>query len=127
MMIVLTKRVVHPMQVVCGHSHASSSVLVLNKKIVFFKRTKGKLVCVFIILLYLTSLMQICPFFFVSFRVRYDDSLKKDVCQITTATRLASSLKEAILYQLNASSFRKRKTYLDILSPKQTLQYQEWL
>jgi hypothetical protein len=41
--------------------------------------------------------------------------------------RLTSSLKEAVLYQLYAASFRKRKAYLDILTPRQTILYQEWL
>lgn len=62
-----------------------------------------------------------------SFRARNDDNIKNDVSQIVAASRLASSLKEAVLYQLYASSFRKRKTYLDILTPQQTILYQEWL
>jgi len=55
------------------------------------------------------------------------DSFRRDGCQIAAATRLTYSLKEAVLYQLYAASFRKRKAYLDILTPRQTILYQEWL
>jgi len=59
--------------------------------------------------------------------VREGNSFRRDVAQISLATRLTSNLKEAVLYQLHLSSFRKRKTYLDILTPQQTILYQEWL
>jgi len=59
--------------------------------------------------------------------VRESDSFRRDAAQIALATRLASNLKEAVLYQLYLSSFRKRKTYLNILTPQQTILYQEWL
>jgi hypothetical protein len=46
--------------------------------------------------------------------------------QIAAAARMASSLKEALLYQLFVSSFRKRKAFLEILTPRQAIQYLSW-
>jgi hypothetical protein len=40
---------------------------------------------------------------------------------------MASTLKEAVRYQVYVSSFRKKKSFLEILTPKQALLYKEWL
>jgi hypothetical protein len=40
---------------------------------------------------------------------------------------MAYNLKEALRYQVYVSSFRKRKIFLDILTPKQALLYKHWL
>jgi hypothetical protein len=47
--------------------------------------------------------------------------------EIVAATRLAASAKECVIYQIYLSAFRKRKTYSDILTPRQAILYQEWL
>ncbi|KAL3925000.1 MAG: hypothetical protein SGILL_000694 [Bacillariaceae sp.] len=47
--------------------------------------------------------------------------------QVAAATRMASTLKEAVRYQVYLSSFRKKKTFLEILTPQQALRYREWL
>jgi hypothetical protein len=60
-------------------------------------------------------------------RSRKAESLHKNVSQIEAATRLASNAKECILYQIYLAAFRKRKTYNDILTPRQAILYQEWL
>jgi hypothetical protein len=39
---------------------------------------------------------------------------------------MANNLNKAMRYQVYVSSFRKRKTFLDILTPKQTLLYKNW-
>lgn len=44
-----------------------------------------------------------------------------------TATKLASNLKEAMMYQSHAASVRSAKTLTDILTPQQTLKYKEWM
>jgi hypothetical protein len=53
--------------------------------------------------------------------------LQRNVNQIVAATRLASSSKEWVLYQIYLAAYRKRKTYRDILKPRQAILYQEWL
>lgn len=40
---------------------------------------------------------------------------------------MTSRLKDAVQYQLFVASFRKKKTFLDILTPRQAIKYQEWL
>jgi len=60
-------------------------------------------------------------------RVKQYENYHRDSSQIAAATRMASSLKEAVRYQAYVSSFRKKKAYLDILTPQQTILYQEWL
>lgn len=40
---------------------------------------------------------------------------------------MASSLKEAVLYQSYTASMRGEKFYSDILTPQQTVLYQDWL
>lgn len=40
---------------------------------------------------------------------------------------MTARLKEAVLYQVYVASFRKRKTFLEILTPRQAILYQEWL
>jgi hypothetical protein len=60
-------------------------------------------------------------------RVRqHENRYRNDRTQIAAATRMASSLKEALLYQLFVSSFRKRKAFLDILTPRQAILYLHW-
>ena len=44
-----------------------------------------------------------------------------------TATKMASNLKEAMMYQSHAESVRSTKTLTEILSPQQTLKYKEWM
>jgi hypothetical protein len=39
---------------------------------------------------------------------------------------MASSLKDAVLYQSHATTMRSEKSHLDILTPKQTLLFNEW-
>lgn len=60
-------------------------------------------------------------------RLREGEGFRRNENQILTAARLASSLKEAVLYALYLTTFRQRKAYLDILTPKQAILYQEWL
>lgn len=60
-------------------------------------------------------------------RLRESGSFQRSESQILAATRLTANLKEAVLYQLYLTSFRKRKTYLDILTPRQAILYQDWL
>ncbi len=60
-------------------------------------------------------------------RVRHYEDFAVNNAQIAAATRMASTLKEAIRYQVYVSAFRKKKAFLDILTPRQTLLYQEWL
>jgi hypothetical protein len=40
---------------------------------------------------------------------------------------MASRLKEAVRYQSDVSAYRKKKSFLDILTPSQAILYQEWL
>jgi hypothetical protein len=61
------------------------------------------------------------------FRLRQVEMLQKNVSEIVAATRLSSSAKECVLYQIYLAAFRKRKTYSDILTPRQAILYQEWL
>ena len=44
-----------------------------------------------------------------------------------TATRMASNLKEAMMYQSHAESVRSTKALTEILSPQQALKYKEWM
>jgi hypothetical protein len=44
-----------------------------------------------------------------------------------TATKMASNLKEAMMYQSHAASVRSAQTLTDILTPQQTLKYKEWM
>ena len=60
-------------------------------------------------------------------RVKQRERLANERSQIAAATRMASSLKEAVLYQSHAASVRNEKFFTDILPPKQTILYQEWL
>ena len=64
---------------------------------------------------------------FFQFRIQQGDVFRSNGSQIAAATRLASSLKEAVDYQLYVASFRKRNTFFDILTPRQAILYQEWL
>ena len=61
------------------------------------------------------------------FRLRQIETLKKNLSEIVAATRLAASAKECVIYQIYLAAFRKRKTYSDILTPRQAILYQEWL
>ena len=61
------------------------------------------------------------------FSLRETEVLQKNTSQMVAATRLANSAKECILYQLYLAAFRQRKTYRDILTPRQAILYQEWL
>ena len=72
------------------------------------------------------SLLKL-PLLLKNCRLREGESFRRNGSQILAATRLASNLKEAILKQLYLTSFRKRKTYLDILTPRQAILYQDWL
>eukprot|EP00536_Pseudo-nitzschia_multiseries_P009811 jgi/Psemu1/288692/fgenesh1_pg.285_\ len=58
---------------------------------------------------------------------REAETFRRKGNQILAATRLTAGLKEAVLYQLYLSSFRTRKTYVDILTPAQSIRYKEWL
>ena len=40
---------------------------------------------------------------------------------------MASTLKKAVMYQGHAASIRSENAYLKILTPAQTMLYQEWL
>jgi hypothetical protein len=40
---------------------------------------------------------------------------------------MASTLKKAVMYQGHAAALRSEKSYIDILTPTQTMLYQEWL
>ena len=64
---------------------------------------------------------------FIFFRSQKAESLHRDISQIIAASRLASSAKECILYQIYLAAYRKRKAYNSILTPRQTILYQEWL
>lgn len=44
-----------------------------------------------------------------------------------TATKLASNLKEAMMYQSHAASVRSSETLTDVLTPQQTVKYKEWM
>jgi hypothetical protein len=55
------------------------------------------------------------------------EQLEKDRSQIAAATRMASKLKEAVLYQSHAAAVRAEKSYSNILTPQQALAYQKWL
>lgn len=46
---------------------------------------------------------------------------------MAAATRMAYNLKEAVRYQVYTSTFRKRKAFLEILTPRQALLYKKWL
>jgi hypothetical protein len=59
--------------------------------------------------------------------IRQLENLQKERSQIAAATRMSSSLKEAVLYQSHTTSMRSEKYYTDILTPKQTVLYQDWL
>ena len=39
---------------------------------------------------------------------------------------MANNLKEAVLYQSHAAELRAKRSYLEILTPEQTILYQEW-
>lgn len=60
-------------------------------------------------------------------RLQQLESIRRDRSQIAAATRMASNLKEAVLFQSYASNIRSEKSYLEILTPTQTILYQEWL
>jgi len=60
-------------------------------------------------------------------KLRQIETLKKNMSEIVAATRLAASAKECVIYQIYLAAFRKRKTYSDILTPRQAILYQEWL
>mmetsp|Transcript_18694 Transcript_18694/g.54032 ORF Transcript_18694/g.54032 Transcript_18694/m.54032 type:complete len:672 (-) Transcript_18694:22-2037(-) len=47
--------------------------------------------------------------------------------QMEAAARMASRLKEAVLLQSHNVAARSDRTYLDILTPQQTVAYQKWL
>lgn len=59
-------------------------------------------------------------------RLRQIEVLRRNANHIVAATRLSSSVKEAVLYQIYLATFRKRKTYCDILTPRQAIIYKEW-
>jgi hypothetical protein len=40
---------------------------------------------------------------------------------------MASTLKDAVMYQCHLTSVRTEKAYVGILTPRQTILYQEWL
>jgi hypothetical protein len=39
---------------------------------------------------------------------------------------MANNLKEAVLYQSHAAELRAKRSYCEILTPEQTIMYQEW-
>jgi len=59
--------------------------------------------------------------------LRESEELQRKVSQIVAASRLASSAKECVLYQIYLAEFRKKKMYREILTPRQAILYQEWL
>ena len=59
-------------------------------------------------------------------RLQQLDTLQRDRSQIAAAVRMASRLTEAVMYQSHAVSVRSGRSYLEILTPEQTLRYQEW-
>ena len=65
--------------------------------------------------------------YFMFTRSQKSESLQRDINQIVAASRLASSAKECILYQIYLAAYRKRKVYNSILTPRQAILYQEWL
>ena len=44
-----------------------------------------------------------------------------------TATKMASNLKEAMMYQSHAEAVRSTKQLTEILTPQQALKYKEWM
>lgn len=60
-------------------------------------------------------------------RVREYDQYPKKSSQIAAATRMAYNLKEAVRYQVYISAYRKKRAFLDILTPRQALLYKKWL
>eukprot|EP00529_Nitzschia_sp_RCC80_P000189 CAMPEP_0113446410 /NCGR_PEP_ID=MMETSP0014_2-20120614/3691_1 /TAXON_ID=2857 /ORGANISM="Nitzschia sp." /LENGTH=873 /DNA_ID=CAMNT_0000337499 /DNA_START=329 /DNA_END=2950 /DNA_ORIENTATION=+ /assembly_acc=CAM_ASM_000159 len=60
-------------------------------------------------------------------RVQNYEKFQHEGSQIAAASRMTSRLKEAVQYQLFVASYRKKKTFLDILTPRQAIKYQEWL
>jgi hypothetical protein len=75
-----------------------------------------------------------CAYVYIdSFRIACLDSVQQlehlpnTRTQIDAATRMAENLKEAVLYQSHAASIRAKRSYLEVLTPRQTILYQEWL
>eukprot|EP00934_Nitzschia_sp_Nitz4_P004585 Nitzschia sp. Nitz4//scaffold51_size120721//113363//115439//NITZ4_003749-RA/size120721-snap-gene-0.28-mRNA-1//1//CDS//3329553928//4575//frame0 len=47
--------------------------------------------------------------------------------QMEAASRMASGLREAVLLQSHNATVRRNQTYLGVLTPEQTIRYQQWL
>jgi hypothetical protein len=60
-------------------------------------------------------------------RVQEQNNIDEKRSQIAAATRMASNLKEAMMYQSHAAAMRSKRSFIEILTPKQTVLYQEWL
>lgn len=60
-------------------------------------------------------------------RFRQATSLQNNTSEIVAATKLASSAKECVLHQIYVAAFRKKKTYRNILTPRQAILYHKWL
>eukprot|EP00526_Cylindrotheca_closterium_P005875 CAMPEP_0113618662 /NCGR_PEP_ID=MMETSP0017_2-20120614/9457_1 /TAXON_ID=2856 /ORGANISM="Cylindrotheca closterium" /LENGTH=572 /DNA_ID=CAMNT_0000528187 /DNA_START=84 /DNA_END=1802 /DNA_ORIENTATION=- /assembly_acc=CAM_ASM_000147 len=64
---------------------------------------------------------------YTSKKVRQLQFINEQRSQMETATKMASNLKEAMMYQSHAASVRSAKTLTGILTPQQTLKYKEWM
>ncbi|CAJ1942652.1 unnamed protein product [Cylindrotheca closterium] len=60
-------------------------------------------------------------------KVRQLQFINERRSQMESATKMATHLKEAMMYQSHAVSVRSAKTLTDILTPQQTLKYKEWM
>ena len=60
-------------------------------------------------------------------RLEEDPDIQEKRSQMAAATRMALKLKEAMLYQSQLIEMRNKQTFIDILTPQQTLLYQKWL
>eukprot|EP00980_Cylindrotheca_fusiformis_P000275 scaffold66_cov115-Cylindrotheca_fusiformis.AAC.7 len=60
-------------------------------------------------------------------RVRQLQTIDEKRSQIAAATKMASNLKEAMLYQSHNAAMRNKRCLIDILTPQQTVKYQQWI
>ena len=63
----------------------------------------------------------------IPFSARNRSDLPHCRSQIEAATRMASRLKEGVLLQSHNVAVRADRTYLNVLTPTQTLKFHKWL
>lgn len=76
--------------------------------------------------IYFASLCLFSYWFLVSSAKKRED-LPHLRSQIEAAARMATGLNEAVLLQSHNAAVRANRTYLDILTPQQTVAYHKWL